>query len=122
MYVEGEFAKMWISEGIFYFVYKPFKVIDYRSAIAIVNQRMELQNGSSYPIFCDLREVDNAHKQARDYLSTEGSFLMKALAILVKNEHASAILKMYIQTSMVHCPTAIFTEKNKAIEFLKDYK
>lgn len=122
MIVDGEYAKMWIADGILYFVYKPVCLIDIKRAKVVVHQRLELQNEQTYPIFCDLREVHSAHKEARDYLATEGSLMTKALAILVKDEHSLLILRMYLHTTAVKIPTQIFTDARQALEFLKKFK
>lgn len=122
MVVDGEFAKMWIADGILFFVYKPVCIIDIKRAKVLVHQRLELQNEIEYPIFCDLREVHSAQKEARDYLASEGSLMTKALAFLVKDEHSLLILKMYMHTTTVKIPTQIFMNKTEALEFLKKFK
>ncbi|MCM8570301.1 hypothetical protein NE848_12990 [Gramella jeungdoensis] len=122
MVVDGTYAKMWISDGILYFVYKEIYEINRSMAKEIVSQRLQLQNESSYPIFCDLRAVTNAEKEARDYLAIEGAYMTKALALLVEDEHAMAISQLYIKTASPHYPTRVFTDKKKALLFLEDYK
>lgn len=119
---DGDFAKMWIADGILFFVYKYINLIDIKRARIIVKQRLEIQNEVAYPVFCDLRAVNNAQKEARDYLAIEGSLMTKALAILVKDEHAKVILDMYLSTTVVKVPTQIFLERDKALSFLKAYK
>lgn len=122
MVVDGTYAKMWISDGILYFVYKEIYQINRSMAREIVSQRLQLQNENSYPIFCDLRAVTNAEKEARDYLAIEGAYMTKALALLVEDEHAMAISQLYIKTASPHYPTRVFTDKEKALLFLQDYK
>ncbi|MCP9200561.1 hypothetical protein MKO06_11620 [Gramella sp. GC03-9] len=122
MVVDGSYAKMWISEGILFFVYKEIYEINRSMAKQIVSQRLQLQNENSYPIFCDLRAVTNAHKEARDYLAIEGSYMTTALALLVEDEHAMAITQLYIKTSNPDYPTRVFTDKQKALSFLQEYK
>lgn len=122
MVVDGTYAKMWISNGILYFVYKEIYEINRSMAKQIVSQRLQLQNENSYPIFCDLRTVTNAQKQARDYLAIEGAYMTTALALLVEDEHAKVITRMYIKTNSPAYPTRVFTNKEKALSFLQDYK
>ncbi|WP_034887649.1 STAS/SEC14 domain-containing protein [Gillisia sp. Hel_I_29] len=122
MVVDGTYAKMWISKGILYFVYKEIYEINRSMAKQIVSQRLQLQNENSYPIFCDLRAVTNAQKQARDYLAIEGAYMTKALAILVEDEHAMVITQLYIKTSSPAYPTKVFTNKEEALAFLQDYR
>jgi len=122
MVVDGTYAKMWISKGILYFVYKEVYEINRSMAREIVSQRLQLQNENSYPIFCDLRAVTLAQKQARDYLAIEGAYMTTALALLVKDEHAEVITQMYIKINNPAYPTRVFTNKEKALSFLQDYK
>ncbi|AVR47494.1 hypothetical protein C7S20_15145 [Christiangramia fulva] len=120
--VDGTYAKMWISDGILFFVYKEIYEINRSMAKEIVSQRLQLQNENSYPIFCDLRAVTNAQKEARDYLAIEGAYMTKALALLVKDDHSMAITQLFIKTSSPAYPTRVFRDKNKALLFLQDYK
>ncbi|APU69826.1 hypothetical protein [Christiangramia flava] len=122
MVVDGTYAKMWISDGILYFVYKEIYEINRSMAKEIVSQRLQLQNEDSYPIFCDLRAVTNAEKEARDYLAIEGAYMTKALALLVEDEHALAISQLFIRTASPDYPTRVFTDKRMALLFLEDYK
>ncbi|MFC6858386.1 hypothetical protein ACFQHQ_03245 [Zunongwangia atlantica 22II14-10F7] len=91
-------------------------------AETIVSERLQLQNENSYPVFCDLRSVTTAQKRARDYLAIEGGNLTKALALLVDDELAMKVARLYVKASKPPYPTRIFTDKNKALSFLQDYK
>ncbi|WP_257710636.1 hypothetical protein [Gramella sp. MT6] len=122
MVVDGTYAKMWISEGILFFVYKEIYEINRSMAREIVSQRLQLQNENSYPIFCDLRAITNAQKEARDYLAIEGAFMTTALALLVKDDHAMAITQLFIKTSTPDYPIRVFKDKKKALLFLQDFK
>ena len=66
MVVDGTYAKMWIADGIFYFIYKPIPILDLPKAKTIVQERFVVQNQVNYPIFCDLRGVQQSVKEARD--------------------------------------------------------
>lgn len=122
MVVDGTYAKMWISNGILYFVYKEIDEINWSMAKEIVSQRLQLQNERSYPIFCDLRAVVNVQKQARDYLAIEGTFMAVALAFFVGDVHSRFITQLYVKANMPSYPTRIFTNKEEALLFLQDYK
>ena len=100
MVVDGTYAKMWIADGIFYFIYKPIPILDLPKAKKIVQERFVVQNQVKYPIFCDLRGVQYSVKEARDYLAHEGAWMTKALALLVADPHAFAISKMYVSVSV----------------------
>lgn len=122
MVVDGTYAKMWIADGIFYFIYKPIPILDLPKAKTIVQERFVVQNQVNYPIFCDLRGVQQSVKEARDYLANEGAWMTKALALLVEDPHAYAISKMYVHMAKGDYPTQIFTDREKALEFLETNK
>ncbi|MEO2127105.1 MAG: hypothetical protein ABGW91_02990, partial [Christiangramia sp.] len=83
MTFKDKYAKFWIENGLLYFVYRPITVIDLRIAEHIVKERIRFQNEKEFPILCDMRQVKMVEKQARDYLAKEGSYLTKAVALLV---------------------------------------
>jgi hypothetical protein len=122
MTVENEYAKLWISEGILYFIYKPQTILQLDTAKKIVMDRLKLQNEISYPVLCDLRMVKDSEKIARDYLAREGSILTKAVAFLVEPPFSEATIYLYLRTSKPVIPTQIFTTKTEALSFLEKYK
>ncbi|GHA32889.1 hypothetical protein GCM10007103_12920 [Salinimicrobium marinum] len=122
MTIENEYAKLWISEGILYFIYKPQTILQLDTAKKIVMDRLKLQNEISYPVLCDLRMVKDSEKIARDYLAREGSILTKAVAFLVEPPFSEATIYLYLRTSKPVIPTQIFTTKTEALSFLEKYK
>ena len=122
MSIENEYANLWISDGILYFIYKPHTILDLDAAKKIVKDRLKLQNEISYPVLCDLRMVKDSQKAARDYLAQEGSILTKAVAFLVEPPFSEATIHLYIRTSKPVIPTDIFTMKTEALQFLERYK
>ena len=122
MVIDDKYAKMWVDDGIVFFVYKPVHHIDLPQAKEVVRQRLRLQNGTDYPVLGGLRAVQGADKAARDYLSTEGSLLTKAQAYLVNDDYTLHVLNMYLRTTAVKIPTQIFDDENRAIAFLSDFR
>ena len=121
-YYENDFAAYRIADGILYFLYKREVILNLDAAQKIVSDRLMVQNERAYPIFCDARWIKSADKEARDYLAKEGSIMAKAVAILVMPPVTEAIINFYMISSKPVIPTAIFTEKSKAVEFLDAYK
>lgn len=122
MTIENEYAKLWISEGILYFIYKPQTILHLDAAKKIVKDRLKLQNEITYPVLCDLRMVKDSEKVARDYLAREGSILTKAVAFLVEPPFSEATIHLYLRTSKPVIPTEIFTTKTEALNFLEKHK
>ncbi|MEH6659955.1 hypothetical protein [Leeuwenhoekiella marinoflava] len=122
MAIDDKYAKMWLADGILYFVYNPIRCIDLRIAEEVVFQRLKLQNGIEYPVLCDLRAVQGATKDGRDYLAISGALLTKAQAFLVKDNYSLSVLNMYLRTTVVKPPTQIFDDENRALAFLSEFR
>lgn len=119
---ENDFAKFWIDNGILYYVYKPYPIINLDLAKQIVADRLKLQGGIIYPMFCDTRGIINSEQDARDYLATRGSILCTAIAFLVESVYNLEMVNFYIKTSKPCIPAHIFTKRQEALDYLKDFK
>ena len=91
-------------------------------AIQIVKDRLFLQQGKDFLIYCDLRGVKSVNKSARNYFALEGSVLIKAVALLVNPPLTSAISGFFVKANNPAFKIQIFTEKEDAIAFLNDLK
>lgn len=121
MNYSNKYAEFWTEDGILFFVYKPNTVITLKAAEIIVKDRIKFQNERAYPIFCDMRKIKVVEKQARDYLAEEGSYLAKAVALLVNEPYTEKLSDMFLQTSKPSVPTQQFTTEHQALEFLSKY-
>ncbi|MBK5193532.1 MAG: hypothetical protein JJE07_10035 [Flavobacteriaceae bacterium] len=120
-FIENEFAKFWIDDGIVFFVYKPHIIVDLKAAEKIVADRIKLQEEKAYPVFCDTRGIKDVNKEARDYLAKEGSTLAIAVGFLVDFPVNEAIAQFYVKTNKPLVPTEVFTNKDEAMDFLKSF-
>jgi hypothetical protein len=118
---ENKFAKFWVSNQILFFEYKPGVIIDLKAAQCIVADRIQFQNGTSYPIFCDVRGIVQIDKAARDYLAQSGSVLTKAVSFLAHQNVLKAIATFYVTINKPAVPSQLFNDKTEAIEFLSNY-
>ena len=120
-YTENNYATYKISEGILYIRYHIGISIDLQGAVKIVEDRLWLQKGQSYPALCDARGIREANKAARDYLAWEGSVLLKAVAFLVEPPVSEAISEFYLMASKPSIPTQAFLTTEEAEKFLANY-
>jgi hypothetical protein len=118
---ENEYAKFWIEAGIVFFVYKPNTSIDLAAAKKIVEDRINFQQQVDYPIFCDIRSMKNADKAARDFLAKEGSSYTKGVAVIVDSPMTKIIGNFYLGLNKPTSPTKMFTEREDALEYLKQF-
>ncbi|WP_276368957.1 hypothetical protein [Chryseolinea sp. H1M3-3] len=115
---ENEYAKFWLEAGIVYFVYKPNTSLDLHAAKQIVADRIKFQKQVDYPVYCDIREMKKADKEARDFLAKEGSSYTKGVAIIVDSPMTKIIGNFYLGLNKPTTPTKMFTDKREALEYL----
>lgn len=120
--IENDYAKFWIEKDILFFVYKNGVTIDLKASMEIVKDRLLLQQGKSFLIFCDIRGIKTIDKNARNYLAIEGSVLIEAVAVLSNTPLTITISDFYIKTSVPSITTKEFIEKSDAFLFLNSYK
>jgi len=116
---ENPYAIYLLSHELLHIIYKKGPCIDLKAARIIVNDRMKLQEGRELPILCDIREVRKVNKPARDYFAREGSLWIKALAFLIDPPVTDTISNFYMGTHSQKVLTKSFTQKSKALAFLR---
>lgn len=118
---ENEHAKFVIEEGILIGSFK-CKLVDLDLAEKITADRVELQNGISYPILSNIKFVKNSTKEARDFLASEkGCEGVIAAAILIDSPIGNMIGNFFIFISKPLRPTKIFTKEAEAKKWLTQY-
>lgn len=80
-------------------------------------------NGSGVISLSDIRQLKkNPSKEVRDYFaSDEVAKLHKATAILVNSGFTKALGNLYLKFSKPKYPTRLFTDEEKATEWLKSF-
>ena len=121
-YFEIEFAEFWIENGIMFYIYKRGVKVNRQVAELVVSDRIKLQNGVSYPVFCDMTGIKDSDKPGRDYLAKEGSALVTAVAALIDSPVTKIMLNFYLNINRPITPTRMFTVKSEALAFLESYK
>jgi len=121
-YFENEFAEFWIENGIMFFIYKRGVKVNQRVAERVVSDRIKVQNGVAYPVFCDMTGIKDSDKPGRDYLAKEGSTLVTAVAALIDSPVTKIMLNFYLNINRPLTPTRMFTVKSEALAFLEAYK
>ncbi|MDC8000104.1 hypothetical protein POV26_03580 [Aequorivita todarodis] len=116
---ETAFCRLWIENGLLYVIYKPISYLDEKMAKSIVSSRILFQENEPYPIFCDTRGIMDSSKAARDYLAQEGSTLAKAIAIYDDRDVGGLMLNYYLLRNKPLVPSAIFNDRDLAINFLR---
>lgn len=119
MKIENDYASLWIENNLLFFIYKEHVDIDLKAAIKIVEDRLKIQNGLSYPILCDIRGIRNINIEARDYLASEGSLYSTAVALISNTPLSDILSAMYVANSSPKVPTKVFTNYDEGLQYLK---
>lgn len=120
-FLENKYATYLVQDGILYITYRNGTIIDLTAAITIVKDRLKVQEGLAYRILCDIRGLHEINKAARDYLTLEGSTLVRAVAYLIEPTVSRAVSEFYLNINTPPIPSRAFTEMDDAKEFLEDF-
>ncbi|WP_338357063.1 hypothetical protein [Yeosuana marina] len=120
-FFENDYAEYRYLDRILFITYKDGTSIDLEAAVRIVKDRLILHEGQSFPILCDIRGIKEINKSARDYLSIEGSVLVKAVAFIIKDPVSEMLSKFYLQTRKPIIPTQSFEHIEDALIFLNGF-
>ncbi|WP_127137036.1 hypothetical protein [Flagellimonas oceanensis] len=115
---ENNYAIYLLTDDLLHIIYKKVPCINLKAAQLIVKDRMELQEGKPMPVLCDIREVRNIDKAARDYLALDGSLWVEKLAFLIDPPVTDMISSIYLDTHAQKVPTQSFTNKPEAMDYL----
>ncbi|MCG8577743.1 MAG: hypothetical protein MI810_22875 [Flavobacteriales bacterium] len=122
---ETDYAIMTFDDGIVTCTYKDKVVLDLDAAKAIIKQRKETSDYKAVPALVDARHVKQITKESRDYFNrVEGSELLTAVALV-----ASSVLTRHLGNFFIKItyrkgkvPIQLFSDIDKAIEWLKKYR
>lgn len=123
--VSNQYINFTINDGILYGTFNEKVVIDLRAAQTIFNDRISNYGEFKYPTLVDSRGVTSFTKEARDFLSSEEARRgIKATAILVSGYLSSTIANFFLKVTIKEpqVPTKIFSDRQKAIIWLEQYK
>jgi hypothetical protein len=123
--IANEYIVFSVENEILYATFLNNVAIDLAAAKKILQDRIGFIQGMSFPILVDSTRVKSVNKEARDFLSSEEARTgVKATAILVSGYLSSAIANFFLKVTVKKpiVPTRIFSDKQKAITWLEQYK
>lgn len=121
---ENEFVIYSLIEGILFATFRKGVVIDLEAARKILEIRLLMTGTSEYPALVESSGVKSFTKEARDFLSSNaGREGIKATAILASGYMASTIANFFLKVTVGKpiVPTKIFSDREKALEWLKKF-
>lgn len=123
-YIQNDYCEYWIDEnGIIHEVFKStFDVLTLEIAKIITDDRLKVSNGNYRPLFVELGSATRMKRDANKYLSSGESMLfLNATGILVQDEIERFGATMYTKFFKPNIPTKFFTNKDKAIYWLRQH-
>ena len=121
MKFEGKYVRIWREDTILFVEYRPELVLTKPIAMEVLRNRLSFQKDQEYVIYCDSSGIIGADTEALDYLSRQGTLLIKAIAFYTTNPLDNLLTEFYLKTHKRMVPTKVFRHKFQALKFLKSY-
>jgi hypothetical protein len=123
-YYENEFCEYWIDEfGVVHEIFKDtFPRLNLEIAKVITSDRLAVSNGVTRPLYVELGKATRMDRAANKYLSTGPAMeCLSATGILVRDQIEKLGANLYTGFFKPSVPTKFFTDKEKAILWLRNY-
>ena len=122
-YRRTDFFEIWYEDGIIFTVFEKNTVLDIEVSKLAVAERLRISNKRTMPIFIDLTNVYYTDAKARKYMATkEAVKYITAGAFLLDNEIMRLAGNIFIRIDKPVIPTKLFTDKDKALLWLSNFK
>ena len=121
-YLENDYCEFWIDEtGIIHEIFKQnFEILTLDIAKKITAARLSVSDGITRPLFVELGHAVKMERAANKYLSTGIAMdHLSATGILVKDQIEKLGASIYIRFFPPSIPTKFFTNKEKALTWLR---
>jgi hypothetical protein len=99
---------------------KPF-TMDLPTANLLLESRLKVNKGKTYPAFFDFGTVEHSDSETRDFLLTRGTELLSACAFITTNPAFRIFLNSVFLLYRTRVPMRVFSTKEKAVVWLKEY-
>ncbi len=119
--IETPYVKMSLENGLITAKFSDGLEMDLRIARLCVNERLKLSEGCYYLFLIDMTGIQSISKDARDFLSNEGTRLVKAGALIVKSPVSRTVGNIFLAVNKPLVPTRLFTDETAALSWLKQY-
>ncbi len=88
-----------------------------------IKQRIAITKDKSYPMFADIRKIKSFTREARQRLAQKDSgYGTKAAAILIDSKIQEVLYNFFNTIYKAPSPAKMFTNREKAIEWLQQFK
>jgi hypothetical protein len=116
---ENNYAYYEIKDFYLKITCKKAKYIDYRAARVLVSDRLRIQSYKAYHIICDISLIEGISLDARDYLATSGSLLIKSAALVSTRSTLKHFATYFIAINNPKAPTKVFDSIQDAEQYIQ---
>jgi hypothetical protein len=82
---ETKYATIWVEQGILYIKYKQWVTLNLEASNEVLSTVTSIVRGAKYPCYCDITGINDADKDARDFIAHEISKVVTQLSLVAGN-------------------------------------
>lgn len=121
--IRGHLYELWIENGVSRCKYLQGLVVEQATAQEMVTGRLMLSAGQTMPALIDARHGAYVMHSARKYMAGANAFKnVSAMAILIDHHVMKVLFNTLLRLKTSEIPARIFTNEEKALEWLEGYK
>ncbi len=118
---DNKISRLELESGILTATWKA-DYIDLEIAKKVINNRINVTNGKSYPMLILIGSITDSTKDARDFLASEYACTgIIAGAICVKSSLENMLGNLFIYMNKPKVPTKLFRDETKAKKWLSKF-
>ncbi|MEX0968573.1 MAG: hypothetical protein WD077_15180 [Bacteroidia bacterium] len=120
--IDNEHISIWIEDDIVFVLFRPKVHYDLALARKVVAERLQVTGNRRLCMIGDLTEMDPATKEARAYFSSEEATKnIISGAFITPSKFIEIATNLWLSFNKPAVPVRLFTDKEKAIEWVKSY-
>lgn len=119
-YTHFPHLKIKLNDGIIFCEYEEKLLLTLDMAKKMLADRLEFQQGVSYPIVIVLNGLKAADKETRKFTATEGIRGITMGAFIVKSTIEKVILNFFLSVEKPPVPAKAFTTEEDAVQWINE--
>ena len=121
--IETSIGTHYIENDVLYIIFKDGADVDLEGILESKQARIDLQQGNPMKILVDLRGLFHISKEAREVAAEDQHADMSIAMALVSNSLGTRMISnFFIKFNKPKSPTKMFTNKDKALLWLNEFK
>ncbi|MFA9189812.1 hypothetical protein AAGV28_00385 [Flavobacterium sp. FZUC8N2.13] len=120
--IENEYARFWFENGVLFSELKEPIEFDVKIVSNLIELRHKISNSTNQYWCMDGTKLVSLNKEARDYAEIHGQDFIYANAMIVNSHVTKFIFCMYVKLKSPGFPFQVFTNREKAVEWLLEIK